>query len=87
MLDQRLSDQKSLGSDFFVGDQLIAVDIYWATFAALLEPMSHDLCAMPKGIRQSYGGLDEKIASCDSAQLIQHRDFIYKNYLSLPMDF
>jgi glutathione S-transferase len=43
-LAERLDRQKAKGGKFFIGDKLSAVDIYWATFAALIRPMAPELC-------------------------------------------
>jgi hypothetical protein len=50
----RLESQRSRGSRFFIGDQLSALDIYWAAFAALIEPLPENLCPMPPDFRRRY---------------------------------
>jgi glutathione S-transferase len=37
------------GQPLLVGDHLSAVDLYWAAFAALIQPLPDDLCKMPSG--------------------------------------
>ena len=39
-LTARLEAQRKRGSRFFIGDTLSALDIYWATFAAMNNPPS-----------------------------------------------
>ncbi len=87
LLSERLSAQRESGSRFFVGEALTAVDIYWATFAALLDPLPHELCPMPEGIRGSYLLTDPDVRKAADPILLEHRDHIYERYLSLPLDF
>ncbi len=86
-LGARLEQQQKRGSRFFVGGSLTALDIYWATFAALLEPLPDDLCPMPAAFRRVYTNVDPTIKAASAPILFEHRDFIYKNFLQLPLDF
>ncbi len=87
LLSERLLGQREQGSRFFVGEALTAVDLYWATFAALLDPLPHELCPMPKGIRGSYLLSDPDVRKAADPILLEHRDFVYREYLALPLDF
>jgi glutathione S-transferase len=87
LFSERLLAQRERGSRFFVGDALSAVDIYWATFATLIDPLPHELCPMPKGIRGSYLLTDPDVRKAADPILIEHRDFMYREYLTLPLDF
>lgn len=80
-----LARQRAAGSRFLFGERLSALDIYWATFAALLEPLPEELCPMPRSIRRAYTLEGELRAALDPA-LLEHRDFIYREYLELPVD-
>jgi len=87
LLAARLEAQRAAGRRFLVGDGLTAADLYWATFAALLEPLPHELCPMPSGMRQMYTVTDEDLRAAAGARLIEHRDAIYREFLELPVDF
>jgi glutathione S-transferase len=87
LLSERLSGQRERGSRFFVGEALSAVDVYWATFAALLDPLPHEVCPMPKGIRASYLLMDPDVRKAADPILLEHRDFMYREFLTLPLDF
>ncbi len=43
---RRMEEQRRAGSRYLVGNQLSAVDIYWATFCAIINPLPDDLCPM-----------------------------------------
>ena len=73
------------GSRFLVGDSLTALDVYWAAFAALVEPLPQDLCPMPDYLRPFYTLDDELCRSAMSPELLAHRDFVYRTYLELPV--
>jgi glutathione S-transferase len=83
---RQLEAQRQRGSRFLVGDRLSAVDIYWACFAALVQPLPENLCAMPHGIRRMYEAKDPLMMSATTPALLAHRDFIYHEYLELPVD-
>jgi glutathione S-transferase len=87
MLAARLEAQRSAGRRFLVGDRLSAADLYWATFATLLDPLPHELCPMPRGIRQVYTVTDERLRGAAGPHLLAHRDAIYREFLELPVDF
>ncbi|MFK7895619.1 MAG: hypothetical protein AB8G23_07265 [Myxococcota bacterium] len=83
----QLSAQKKAGSDYLVGDALSALDLYWATFSAMIEPMGPELNPMPEMMRAAYSTLTPEIAAVADPALIAHRDFIYMKHLKLPLDF
>ena len=87
VLGERLESQRSRGSRFLIGSRLSALDIYWAVFAALIEPLPENLCPMPPEFRQRYVCEDPVVRAATSPQLLAHRDFIYHEYLQLPLDF
>jgi len=84
-LSSLLRDQYAAGHRFFVGDRLSALDIYWAAFAALVEPLPADLCATPEYIRPFYVLDDTGVRAAADPLLLQHRDRIYNEHLELPV--
>ena len=86
LLNTRLEQQRAKGSQFFIGNQLSALDIYWAAFAALVQPLPHEQCPMPSSFRKMYTNTDPTIQAAAKPILFEHRDFIYRNYLELPVD-
>lgn len=85
-LSARIEEQRRRGSRYLVGDQLSALDIYWATFCAIINPLPDDLCPMTPAFRQTYTNRNPAIAAAASPLLYEHRDFIYHEYLELPVD-
>ncbi len=86
ILGARLEQQRESGSMFFIGTRLSALDIYWATFAALVQPLPPDLCPMPDRLRASYTNTDPVVQAAMNPILLEHRDMIYNEYLELPID-
>ena len=86
-LAERLDRQKAEGSSFFIGDKLSAVDIYWATFAALIRPLPPELCPMATAFREMYTEKSPEVVAATAPSLMEHRDFIYREYLELPVVF
>ena len=86
-LGAKLEQQRDKGSKFFIGNQLSALDIYWATFAAIVQPLPPDQCPMATIFRDFYTNTDPTVAAALSPILFEHRDFIYQEYLELPVVF
>lgn len=84
-LSDLIARQKRLGSSYLIGSQLSALDIMWAAFAALIKPLPEDLCPMSQGMRASFTNDDPAIDAAASPLLMEHRDFIYRRYLELPL--
>ena len=42
---------------------------------------------MPEPLRATYSSLDPAIATALDPALLAHRDFVYRTYLELPLDF
>ena len=78
--------QRALGRRYLVGDALSAVDLYWATMVAIIAPLPPEACPMPEGLRQGYSGSPEHIRAALDPALLEHRDFIYRTCLTLPVD-
>jgi glutathione S-transferase len=82
----RIEVQRRAGKRFLIGNQLSALDIYWSAFCAIINPLPDELCPMPAGFRKTYTNQDPEIAAAVSPALYEHRDFIYHEYLELPVD-
>ncbi len=57
----------------------------WAAFAALIKPLPEELCPLPTGLRAGFTNDDPAIDAALSPLLMEHRDFIYRQYLELPL--
>lgn len=82
-----LTQQKAAGSRYYIGNSLTALDLYAAVlFAIMINPLPHDDIPMPEGMRW---GFSQPLPCLDSAApiLFEHRDYIFSNYLTLPLDF
>lgn len=86
-LTARLESQRDRDSRFFVGNGLTALDIYWATFAVMNDPLPDELCPLSPAFRRVYTNTDPTIKSATAPILLEHRDFIYHEFLELPLDF
>ncbi|RYG13442.1 MAG: hypothetical protein EON92_05455 [Burkholderiales bacterium] len=85
MLTERLRSQQAAGSKYYVGKQLTAVDIYSATFMALLRPLAHNVCPMDAVTRQAFEYRDPATDAALSDVLLGHRDMMYRDHLALPL--
>lgn len=85
-LGTQLERQHANGSRYFIGHTLSALDIYWAAFATLIEPLPEDVCPMGPIYRAMYTNTEASVQAAVPPRLMAHRDFIYQQHLQLPID-
>ena len=83
----QLEMQRDAGSDYFVGSNLSAVDIYWATCALMVAPLPDKDCPIDSDSRSSFTQLGRMVEVDQYPALIEHRDMMYRRHLKLPLDF
>jgi len=81
----RLASQREGGRRYLVGDALSALDIWWAGFAAMIEPLPPELCPMRSDTRAAYAVRDPAILAATDHAVLEHRDFVYREHLELPV--
>jgi glutathione S-transferase len=86
-LATQLHRQQAAGSDYLVGNQVTACDLYWACFAGFVSPLPPPDCPMPDFMRVNYTHLTPELAAALDPVLLRHRDLIYRRHIGLPMDF
>jgi len=86
MLSAQLHDQRNAGSDFLVGSEVTAADIYWACFSNLLEPWPEWACDVAPELRPSRRPTHPSILAARDPILIEHRDNMFRKYLR-PITF
>jgi len=84
MLSRHLLARRPFGLHY-LGDRLTALDIYSATFMAMIRPLPLDLCPISPDLHASYTATDPAIIEAADEILFEHRDFIYRTYLELPL--
>lgn len=84
-LAEQLKAQAKKGSQYYLGEEVSAVDIYSATFMACFKPLSEEFCPMYPPVRAVFEALDEATKAALDPILLQHRDYIYQSYLALPL--
>jgi len=85
VLAKRLKAEQAKGNRFLMGAEVSAVDFYWATFCALLKPLPHEQCNIMEVLRAAFDFPYPEIRPSLDPVLIEHRDFMYAEYLGLPM--
>lgn len=85
LLAGTLKAQRRIGSRFYVGESLTAVDIYGATAMAMFRPLPPEQCPMMELIRPTLEAMDDATAKALDPILLEHRDFVYQTYLELPL--
>ncbi len=87
LLSKQLRAQRAIGSPYFVGERLSALDLYWAAFALMVEPLADEHCRLHPRMRDAYALRDPAVRAAADEILLEHRDFIYRSHLVLPLDF
>lgn len=82
---RRFAAQRSAGRRYLVGNSLSALDVWWAAFAAMLEPLPPELCPMRADTRAAYAVRDAAVRAAIDPALLEHRDFVYRTHLELPV--
>jgi hypothetical protein len=59
--------------------------VWWAAFAALLEPLPAELCPISAELRASYVVRDPLVREALDPALLAHRDLVYRERLELPV--
>jgi glutathione S-transferase len=85
MLASRLKAQHVRGSRYYLGQELTAVDIYSATFMALLQPLPEDVCAMDAATRSAFEYREPLTDAALDEVLLAHREMMYREHLGLPL--
>lgn len=85
-LATQLQSQYARGVRYFVGNALSALDIYWASFANLLDPLPKEQCPMPEAWRPSFVATDPVIKAALDPLLLEHRSRIFREHFRDPME-
>jgi len=86
ILASQLLLQRDAGSEFLVGQSISAVDIYWAVSANLFEPLPNDMLPMPAAVRDMVLSEAEPLRGALHPILLEHRNFVYTQFLRLPVE-
>ncbi len=86
LLAETLRASRERGGRYLLGD-FSALDVYWATFAALVDPLPEAQCPMNAAMRAQYTVADPVVKAALDPELLAHRDFVYAEHLELPLDF
>ena len=85
MLAAHLKEQQKAGSRYYIGNSLTAVDVYSATFAAMVDPLPPEVCAMDASTRTALSTRDAVIEAALDPIFLAHRDMMYARHLELPL--
>lgn len=86
-LAARLHKQGAAGSLYFIGNQLTALDLYWAHMSQVVDPYPPEKNPMPDFFRQLWAPVRAAVESAIDPILITQRDFIFTQHLTFPLDF
>jgi glutathione S-transferase len=74
------------GHDYLLGPSLTALDLAWAAFAALIQPLPEDLCPMRPLWRDLYTWAPAETPGHAVEGLLSFRERVYREWLQLPVD-
>ncbi|HXS20142.1 MAG TPA: hypothetical protein VN735_02875 [Steroidobacteraceae bacterium] len=76
---------RNSSGEFLLGSTLSVLDLAWAAFAALIRPLSEELCPMAAPWRDLYTWMPAESEPEGIEALLGHRDRIYRDWLRLPV--
>lgn len=85
-LDALLELRRRDGEHYFFGKRVSALDIYWAAFSNLIDPLPPEQCPMPDALRPMFTQSDPRIKAAFTPALSFHRDYVFHEHLVLPME-
>ncbi len=77
---------REAGHRYLAFDRLTALDIYIAAALNTFAPLPHDLCPMRPALRAAFESVEPDLRAAVTPELLEHRDFIYREHLGLPME-
>lgn len=86
-LAKRLRSQAERGSEYFIGETLSALDVYWACFSLMVRPLPAEVNPMPDWLWSLYTACGETVEGAIDPILIAHRDRIFDRHIGLPLEF
>jgi glutathione S-transferase len=86
-LAAQLRAQRQRGSDYLIGTQLSAVDVYWACFSQMVNPLPEKSSPMPDYVRALYSDVPAEVAAALDPILFEHRDRIFTRHIGLPLEY
>jgi len=86
LLSARLRTQREAGRRYLLGERLSALDIYAAAMLGIAAPLPEEVCPMPKAMRAMYASPHPLVDAALDPALLEHRDFVYRTYLGLPVE-
>lgn len=60
LLSNTLKKQKAKGENYFVGNQVTAVDFYWTAFSTLCELMHQEICPLEKAVLPMFENVPKR---------------------------
>lgn len=85
-LSNELQTSREQGQRYFLGE-LSALDLYWAAFSNMLQPLPQADCPMSDATRRGYTHLSAPLAAALDPLLLEHRDHLWRDIIGLPMEF
>jgi glutathione S-transferase len=81
----QLLERALAGQRYFLGDRLTALDLYSAAVLSSLAVLPHEQCPMIPVARAAFGALSETLDGAIPAALLEHRAFIHREHVPLPL--
>jgi hypothetical protein len=85
-LSTQLKSQHARGVNYFIGDSLSALDIYWTAFANLLDPLPKEQCPMPDAYRPGFTVTDPVVKAALDPLLLEHRTRVFRDHFRNPRE-
>jgi glutathione S-transferase len=78
--------RREAGQRYLVGDRLSALDIYVAAALGVFAPLPDEVCPMRPALRAAFESVEPELLAALAPELLEHRDFVYREHLGLPIE-
>jgi len=85
-LATQLHVQYERGAQYFIGDALSALDIYFVTAMNTVVPLPPEQCPIPEAWRPAFVATDPKVVAALDPLLLRHRNKIFGECFRDPME-
>jgi glutathione S-transferase len=85
-ITRAFAEMAAASADYLIGSSLTVLDLASAAFAAMIKPLPEEVCPMSRLWRDLFTWIPSATEAPLLQALLTHRDRIYREWLSLPLD-
>ena len=84
VVGQLAEEKEAARQRYLIGGQLTVLDVMWAAFCNILDPLPPHICDLPDELRQMYTATEPHLRGALTPAMLNHRDFMYTHHMEPP---